>query len=116
ADRPSRQRADRHRPVPGLGPPPGAGGPPDRGLRPPPGIGFGHDHRTAPAPRRRRPADRKSTRLNSSHVSTSYAVFCLKKEKNLVEDELFYPYTRTQFSKANLISVDDSVKNSYRHS
>src|SRR5699024_12398561 len=24
------------------------------------------------------PADRKSTRLNSSHVSTSYAVFCLK--------------------------------------
>src|SRR5207249_9804172 len=25
--------------------------------------------------------DRKSTRLNSSHVSISYAVFCLKKEK-----------------------------------
>src|SRR5699024_12290230 len=24
--------------------------------------------------------DRKSTRLNSSHVSTSYAVFCLKKQ------------------------------------
>src|SRR5207249_9744802 len=24
--------------------------------------------------------DRKSTRLNSSHVSTSYAVFCLKKK------------------------------------
>src|SRR5699024_11892092 len=34
----------------------------------------------------RRPAvpcrDRKSTRLNSSHVSISYAVFCLKKKKN----------------------------------
>src|SRR5437868_12900742 len=30
-----------------------------------------------PAPRR----DRKSTRLNSSHVSISYAVFCLKKKK-----------------------------------
>src|SRR5207249_5927279 len=28
--------------------------------------------------------DRKSTRLNSSHVSISYAVFCLKKKK---EDE-----------------------------
>src|SRR5438067_7613927 len=29
-----------------------------------------------------RPAlDRKSTRLNSSHVSISYAVFCLKKKK-----------------------------------
>src|SRR5207249_6505624 len=25
--------------------------------------------------------DRKSTRLNSSHVSNSYAVFCLKKKK-----------------------------------
>src|SRR5690349_24208333 len=25
--------------------------------------------------------DRKSTRLNSSHVETSYAVFCLKKKK-----------------------------------
>src|SRR5439155_11177069 len=28
-----------------------------------------------------RPADRKSTRLNSSHVAISYAVFCLKKKK-----------------------------------
>src|SRR5699024_12014672 len=27
--------------------------------------------------------DRKSTRLNSSHVSISYAVFCLKKKKNV---------------------------------
>src|SRR5437868_8862890 len=27
--------------------------------------------------------DRKSTRLNSSHVSISYAVFCLKKKNNL---------------------------------
>src|SRR5215475_12174641 len=26
-------------------------------------------------------ADRKSTRLNSSHVKSSYAVFCLKKKK-----------------------------------
>src|SRR5699024_12675617 len=40
------------------------------------------------APRSREPAtqeqprpDRKSTRLNSSHVSISYAVFCLKKKK-----------------------------------
>src|SRR5438309_4264186 len=28
-----------------------------------------------------RPEDRKSTRLNSSHSSISYAVFCLKKKK-----------------------------------
>src|SRR5438477_12192759 len=27
--------------------------------------------------------DRKSTRLNSSHMSISYAVFCLKKKKNI---------------------------------
>src|SRR5690606_42111970 len=28
-----------------------------------------------------KPLDRKSTRLNSSHVKISYAVFCLKKKK-----------------------------------
>src|SRR5690625_2712449 len=28
-----------------------------------------------------KPLDRKSTRLNSSHVAISYAVFCLKKKK-----------------------------------
>src|SRR5438067_7364242 len=28
--------------------------------------------------------DRKSTRLNSSHVSISYAVFCLKKKKIII--------------------------------
>src|SRR5690625_5891901 len=27
--------------------------------------------------------DRKSTRLNSSHVAISYAVFCLKKKRNV---------------------------------
>src|SRR5437870_12641292 len=31
--------------------------------------------------RRDREPDRKSTRLNSSHVAISYAVFCLKKKK-----------------------------------
>src|SRR5690625_7120985 len=30
-------------------------------------------------------ADRKSTRLNSSHVAISYAVFCLKKKKRRTE-------------------------------
>src|SRR5437868_9986422 len=33
-----------------------------------------HEYQTAKT-------DRKSTRLNSSHVSISYAVFCLKKKK-----------------------------------
>src|SRR5690242_20796209 len=33
-------------------------------------------------PRSHRRPDRKSTRLNSSHMSISYAVFCLKKKRN----------------------------------
>src|SRR5438874_10777427 len=31
--------------------------------------------------------DRKSTRLNSSHVEISYAVFCLKKKKKNIETQ-----------------------------
>src|SRR5207249_9929305 len=59
---------------------------------------LGHEHppigREGQVPRDREPGsngrrgqsrhgtrDRKSTRLNSSHVSISYAVFCLKKKK-----------------------------------
>src|SRR5690242_21533811 len=30
--------------------------------------------------------DRKSTRLNSSHMSISYAVFCLKKKKKIISN------------------------------
>src|SRR6267143_4802703 len=37
-----------------------------------------HHHQQAP---RKLHLDRKSTRLNSSHSSISYAVFCLKKKK-----------------------------------
>src|SRR2546426_1507991 len=52
------------------------------------GAGTGVDHGgAAPGPRghrarraRPRPRDRKSTRLNSSHLVISYAVFCLKKK------------------------------------
>src|SRR5438874_3812681 len=39
-----------------------------------------HPDRCRRARRRERSADRKSTRLNSSHVEISYAVFCLKKK------------------------------------
>src|SRR5436190_22313663 len=39
---------------------------------------------------RRSGSDRKSTRLNSSHTVTSYAVFCLKKKK-VFEKELRRP-------------------------
>src|SRR5947209_12063264 len=31
-------------------------------------------------------ADRKSTRLNSSHANISYAVFCLKKKKSRIDN------------------------------
>src|SRR6266700_2617975 len=41
---------------------------------------LGRDQPVAPAPEDQR-RDRKSTRLNSSHVKISYAVFCLKKKK-----------------------------------
>src|SRR3989442_7977303 len=36
---------------------------------------------------RDRHADRKSTRLNSSHVRISYAVFCLKKKKKIKQQQ-----------------------------
>src|SRR5690348_17461971 len=36
----------------------------------------------------RRKRDRKSTRLNSSHPSISYAVFCLKKKKKQQKNDI----------------------------
>src|SRR5437870_8654445 len=39
--------------------------------------------RSTPSTTRPRSSDRKSTRLNSSHVAISYAVFCLKKKKKI---------------------------------
>src|SRR5690606_20444711 len=39
------------------------------------------EHETAIDQPRERRRDRKSTRLNSSHVKSSYAVFCLKNKK-----------------------------------
>src|SRR3712207_7089339 len=39
------------------------------------------DSLLAAGPARLAQADRKSTRLNSSHANISYAVFCLKKKK-----------------------------------
>src|SRR6266540_5500287 len=46
---------------------------PDVTVRYAPGIGSG---------------DRKSTRLNSSHITISYAVFCLKKKKKNKQKQL----------------------------
>src|SRR5205807_4001957 len=52
-------------------------------------VGHRRDARAAPRWRCRRRGgrarqDRKSTRLNSSHLVISYAVFCLKKKKKII--------------------------------
>src|SRR3712207_9584704 len=66
--------------------------PGSRPPRPPPRRPAHPAPTAAPARRRSGPdrcADRKSTRLNSSHANISYAVFCLKKKemtKNLVNN------------------------------
>src|SRR5215813_14711364 len=55
---------------------------PGRGPLPDPGSGSG-------------PRDRKSTRLNSSHVRISYAVFCLKKKKKTTTGVYFEKKKKT---------------------
>src|SRR5690625_7085810 len=49
-------------------------------------LGMHLQHRIVPPGAVR--VDRKSTRLNSSHVAISYAVFCLKKKKREKRKEL----------------------------
>src|SRR5690606_41050551 len=52
--------------------------------------------------------DRKSTRLNSSHVKISYAVFCLKKKKRVVYYVTSSPHSqppRTQPSGIHVYSL-----------
>src|SRR3989454_1688215 len=49
-------------------------------------------HRSRPLPRCvRQVRDRKSTRLNSSHLVISYAVFCLKKKTIDSDETELYP-------------------------
>src|SRR5690348_18120626 len=55
-------------------------------------------HEPARDPERGR-GDRKSTRLNSSHPSISYAVFCLKKKKNKKSTNIKSPSTDTYLSR-----------------
>src|SRR5438874_9976398 len=66
--------------------------------RPQPPARWSRSRRTMALVRTRAFRDRKSTRLNSSHVEISYAVFCLKKKKkkekqkrkntNTIEEEI----------------------------
>src|SRR5689334_23968948 len=52
--------------------------------------------------------DRKSTRLNSSHSSISYAVFCLKK-KNKINTKLY-------FKKSHIYKIQtNSTQSSFNH-
>src|SRR5256885_9136760 len=53
------------------------------GDRQPHGAARPRARRGVQRPGRRARRDRKSTRLNSSHLVISYAVFCLKKKKNV---------------------------------
>src|SRR5437773_6324113 len=48
--------------------------------------------------------DRKSTRLNSSHITISYAVFCLKKKKNTPSK-----HGETPFSAPFYNSINDTM-------
>src|SRR6266480_957057 len=53
------------------------------------------------------PGDRKSTRLNSSHMSISYAVFCLKKKKLHIPIDIPYSLSKShkELYAVNLASV-----------
>src|SRR5690606_40751817 len=66
---------------------------------------------TATKPRNKMPptqmTDRKSTRLNSSHVKNSYAVFCLKKKNN---SNMILEFNFNRTSK-----TPEKVQNSYRN-
>src|SRR6266481_2473661 len=70
--------------------------------------------RSAPAPTYRTPCcspecvrDRKSTRLNSSHSSISYAVFCLKKKKRY-DDAVFF-FDDTAATEIYTLSLHDAL-------
>src|SRR5690606_41494903 len=55
------------------------------------------------------PLDRKSTRLNSSHVKTSYAVFCLKKK---ITTNFFRKETKDNLTPIQILKVtENNVEN-----
>src|SRR5260221_594948 len=56
-------------------------------------------------------ADRKSTRLNSSHTVISYAVFCLKKKKNKTPTQLLHTYTITApvYDRTTLLQLSSYI-------
>src|SRR5205807_7787089 len=62
--------------------------------------------------------DRKSTRLNSSHLVISYAVFCLKKKKHKINTSYTInttPYARNSQTLASTETVP-TLKSTHLHS
>src|SRR5437867_7536455 len=53
-------------------------------------------------------ADRKSTRLNSSHRTISYAVFCLKKKKKKIQQNKQYDDKHQQQSNSRLYTLQST--------
>src|SRR5256885_7656980 len=50
-------------------------------------------------------ADRKSTRLNSSHLVISYAVFCLKKKKKTIYSIIFRSHVLPSASHFTILQL-----------
>src|SRR5262245_63977263 len=65
-------------------------------------------HRLGPPARQ----DRKSTRLNSSHLGISYAVFCLKKKKTNQVHSNQYDTERTYYPTSETKLVNTSITKS----
>src|SRR5690606_40263368 len=55
------------------------------------------------------PLDRKSTRLNSSHVKISYAVFCLKKKILTLLIQGIWPFARARATVTTCVITHDEI-------
>src|SRR5256885_10304099 len=55
------------------------------------------------------PQDRKSTRLNSSHLVISYAVFCLKKKKNILDISCYNIFLYCQINFLTFTRLQNSM-------
>src|SRR5438045_4670085 len=51
--------------------------------------------------------DRKSTRLNSSHLGISYAVFCLKKKKKKKQKKIRYKKLQQQQKRGREVRINN---------
>src|SRR5947199_5216550 len=80
-------------------------------LRSPPRMKSGSARTTNSGLMRGNGPDRKSTRLNSSHLGISYAVFCLKKKKDELRTE-----ANAQFNvDAKMIAECGSAKSEHAY-